>query len=184
MRHALSKQLKLEQQFWHFIEQPDLAPIVSNLPEDLYFSLTHSKGTICFALASYPVGVDLEIIRENRDFKGLMKTIMNNEEIDFLEQQPQKLTENFYRIWCAKEASYKALSTQQQSRLTLMDVPVISLLLNLDAKGPCLMAEDNGQFMLAAKLQSTPQLISCQHFPEKDHEIKALAGEFNKKFTV
>lgn len=176
MRHALTQQFGYSKHHWHFIEQANQAPTITNLPDHVFFSLTHSKGSICFALASYPVGVDLEKIRENRDFKSLAKAMMSTQEITLLEQQPDKLAENFYRNWCAKEAYYKMLPNEQQSRLTLKELSVPPL--QPDTEKITLLTKRSTEYMLAVVSQKKCQQTSYHAFPAGDKQIKQFSESF------
>jgi phosphopantetheine--protein transferase-like protein len=176
MRHALQQQFGHPEQHWQFIDQPNQAPTISNLPAHFYFSLTHSKGTICFALASCPIGIDLEKIRDNRDFIGLAKTVMSNEEITLLEQNPDNLAENFYRSWCAKEAYYKMLPKEQQSGLSFKELSVPAL--QKDTVKTALFIRRNAEFMLAVVSQEICEQITCHAFPSNHPLINELAESF------
>jgi len=164
MRHALDEHIKPQQQKWQFVEKANAPPLITNLPDGLHISLTHSKGTICFALASCSVGVDLEKMRGNRDFMGLAKTVMNAQEIEFFKRQPKKLIENFYRIWCTKEARYKALPIEKQVNLSLKNIAVLPFFENKNV----LITKRNTDFMLAITLQKKVASISYNHFPKND----------------
>ncbi len=177
MRHALDMYIKSQQQQqqWQFIEKANAPPLITNLPDGLHTSLTHSKGIICFALASCSVGVDLEKMRENRDFMGLARTVMNTREIEFLKRAPEILAENFYRIWCAKEAKYKALPVEKQIKSTLKDIAVLPL---FDGKN-MLITKRNTDFMFAVYLQEKVTSIRCNHFPENDISMAEFVATFN-----
>jgi phosphopantetheinyl transferase len=79
------------------------------LPGGPWFSLSHSGNFVCLALsAASPVGIDLEILREE-DFDALGRTAFHPAELDFFFQRPgMKL---FFDIWTAKESYTKMLGT-------------------------------------------------------------------------
>jgi len=111
MRHAFSKLFNLPISEWKFIDKPNSAPIITNLQDKTFFSLSHSKGYICFVISQFPVGIDIEAINKKRDFSALADVFMSNEEINTLlntDMEHETQAEYFYRIWCAKEAYYKA----------------------------------------------------------------------------
>lgn len=175
MRHALDMHIKPQQQQWQFIERANAPPLITNLPDGLHTSLTHSKGIICFALASCSVGVDLEKMRENRDFMGLARTVMNTQEIELLKREPERLAENFYRIWCAKEAKYKALPVEEQIKLSLKDITVLP---HFEGKN-VLTTQRSTDFMFAVYLQEKVASIHCNHFPKSDISTAEFVATFN-----
>ncbi|MFV9616349.1 MAG: 4'-phosphopantetheinyl transferase family protein, partial [Gammaproteobacteria bacterium] len=99
MRHALSQCFPCPVNEWIFIERPGLAPEISNLPDNTYISLSHSKGLICFVISNFPVGVDIELADTKRDFLALAKIFMNDEEIQYLKQNKERQADIFYRTW-------------------------------------------------------------------------------------
>ena len=123
MRHALSQYFFRPVNEWIFIERPDLPPEISNLPDNIYTSLSHSKGLICFAISGSPVGIDLELADRNRDFLALAKLFMSDEEVQYLAQNKEIEADIFYRTWCAKEAYYKAIPSIKQHDTSYKDIP-------------------------------------------------------------
>ena len=115
MRHALSQHFLCPLDEWSFTERINLPPKISNLPSNTYFSLSHSKGLICFAISNSPVGIDIELAETDRDFLELAKIFMNDEELKYLEQNMEIQTDIFYRTWCAKEAYYKAIPSTRST---------------------------------------------------------------------
>lgn len=119
MRHALAQTFDLDEAQWHFTECPDRPPVISNLPDGTFYSLSHSNGLICFAIANCSVGVDLECIRLRKNLRELADAFMSPEEISLLESGHAQTI--FYRIWSAKEAYYKALPAQEQTGFIFSD---------------------------------------------------------------
>ena len=62
-----------------------------------YFNISHSKEYVALAIASKPVGVDVEQIRPYR-----------KELIDFFSNESINDEESFFRVWTMKEAILKA----------------------------------------------------------------------------
>jgi len=62
-----------------------------------YFNISHSKEYVALAIASKPVGVDVEQIRPYQ-----------KELIDFFSNEPIRDEESFFRVWTMKEAILKA----------------------------------------------------------------------------
>lgn len=93
------------------IEQKNAAPLIPMLSPDYYFSLSHSVDWIAFILSPDNVGVDIEKKRDRKNQAALAKTFMTDAEYQ-LYQTDEKL---FYRIWCLKEAVFKALTREHQT---------------------------------------------------------------------
>jgi len=114
MRHALRRHFEPPAGSWQFVERSGATPLVSGLPEGIHLSLSHSGGLICFAIADCAVGIDIETCDRQRDFAAMAEAFMNDEELARLRRQANR-ADYFYRIWCAKEACYKALPARQQA---------------------------------------------------------------------
>jgi 4'-phosphopantetheinyl transferase len=91
------------------------------------FNLAHSHELALIAVASGAgaVGVDLELIRRDRDMAGLARRFLSAREREQLERlRGQELTEAFYWCWTAKEAYLKALGVGLAVSLDSFDVSV------------------------------------------------------------
>lgn len=127
MRHALSEQFGLDKQAWEFIEKTNSAPIVQNLPEGHWLSLTHSHGVICFCLHNQPIGIDIEQAKIRPNFLALAKAFMSDDELELLNSKEHLTRDTFYRVWCAKEAFYKMLRPTHQEGLFLKKINYFDL---------------------------------------------------------
>lgn len=75
-----------------------------------HFNLTHSGHQMLMATAPCPVGIDVEIIIENRDIHEAAKMVFSKQENQSLSQTTVKnQSRKFYNIWTRKEAYLKAL---------------------------------------------------------------------------
>ena len=77
MRHALSRCFPQAEHEWEIIDRAQAKPDITNLAEDRFISLSHSRGVICFAIANCPLGIDIEFIGKTRKFIALAKMFMN-----------------------------------------------------------------------------------------------------------
>ena len=127
MRHALSEQFRQPTQHWAFIEKQDSAPVISNLPDGFWLSLSHSHGTICFVLHQNPIGIDIEQGKARANFSALARQFMNEDELELLHSNQQPESDTFYKIWCAKEAFYKMASPPEQAGLYLKKIDYFAL---------------------------------------------------------
>lgn len=162
MRHALSQHFLRPESEWIFIERPDLPPLVDNLPENIRFSLSHSKDIICFAISNGPIGVDIEATDKKRDFLNLAKNVMHDDDVSLLPQNKLLLADHFYRVWCAKEAYYKALPSSEQST-TAMDEFRFKKLVEGHENWILIEAKIE-RFRLALVLKNNPEEVNCHHF--------------------
>jgi len=118
MRHAFSQRFNLPISEWDFIDKPNAAPVITNLQDKIFFSLSHSKGYICFVISPFPVGIDIEAINSQRNFSALADFFMSDEEKNILlntAMNHDAQAKYFYRIWCATEAFYKATNVQYKA---------------------------------------------------------------------
>lgn len=167
MRHALSQHFLCPANEWIFIERPYLAPKISNLPDNTYISLSHSKGLICFAISNSPVGIDIELADRNRDFLELAKIFMSDEEVQNLEENTDMQADIFYRTWCAKEAYYKATPSINQPDISFKNIPTQALIKN--ETNWSLIEGEIEQFFVSAIVKNKPQNITYNYFPQKDN---------------
>lgn len=83
------------------IRPPFGKPRLENAP-DIHFSITHSGDFWLCAIASQPVGLDLQRT-ENVQVQKLASRFFHPQEAAYLEQYP----EDFFNIWAAKESYVK-----------------------------------------------------------------------------
>lgn len=167
MRHALSQYFLCPINEWEFIERANLPPKISNLPNNTYISLSHSKGLICFAISNSPVGIDLELADMNRDFLELAETFMSDEEIQHMTQNSEIQADIFYRIWCTKEAYYKTLSIENQLDIAFKNIPAYNLIKN--KTNWSLIEGKIGQFIVSIVTKNKQQTINYNYYPKNEN---------------
>lgn len=74
----------------------------------VFFNVTHAGDYAMIAIARSPVGVDIEYINRNFDYKEILPTIFAEIEIDTVNNDNDKHG-TFYRFWTRKEAIVKAI---------------------------------------------------------------------------
>ena len=77
----------------------------------LQFNISHSQHWLCIALATVPVGVDIEFTAHTpvRPWLALAKRFFTANEYQYLTQQSaEQLAEHFFQLWTQKEAVLKA----------------------------------------------------------------------------
>ena len=75
-----------------------------------YVSLSHSFEHIAIALASNPVGLDMEKMRDKNNFNEILEQIDAVKAAGELIKQGCSLPESFFRLWTKREAVYKLAS--------------------------------------------------------------------------
>ena len=92
---------------WLLDAPADAPPRVPRRP-DLFLSVAHSGGLVACALASEPVGIDLEVPRAGRDVEGLAALCCTEAELRMFDGLPRGPREQlFYELWTLKEAWLK-----------------------------------------------------------------------------
>ena len=80
-------------------------PYFENIP--LFFSLSHSGECVCLAVSEREIGADLQEIKQT-NWEKLSERFYAEEEKQRLrslcEKDPEKAREEFFRLWCLKEA--------------------------------------------------------------------------------
>lgn len=76
------------------------------------FNLSHSGDLILLAVHPHPVGVDVEQLRPRRDWRGIARRVLTEQDLRILEALPQpQQPEAFLAAWCRLEARLKARGT-------------------------------------------------------------------------
>ena len=93
---------------WTLHKEPSGRPVLRGDSDDLApsVSMTHSGGWVACALASEgEIGIDLEVARPGRDWRGIATACFGPLEIGRVEHEGVGA---FYRIWSLREAMAKA----------------------------------------------------------------------------
>ncbi len=175
MRHALNLHFDSRAQLWEFVERSGATPFVANLMPSTHISLSHSGGLICFALSDCPVGIDIEGTRKRRKFSALAEVFMNAAELDSLAQDESKQADSFYRIWCAKEACFKALPAAKQATTALRKIDSSAL---IEGRGEWQLIEGKSEaYRFAAVLKCKPVNIDIRYYlPSDKHQDNFAIG--------
>lgn len=115
--HALLR-LKLSE---HLNLQPHAVPLVFGerkkpsleegvLDYPLSVSISHASHAVAVAFGNCPLGVDIEIYREHKNFDELFRRSFANEEVSGMESLTGSYDRHvrFHQLWTLKEAFYKA----------------------------------------------------------------------------
>jgi 4'-phosphopantetheinyl transferase len=96
----------------------------AGLREGLSFNLSHSHEIGMLAVAqAYPVGIDIEFIREDLDYLEIARRFFSPHEVSDLEGLPKNAQkEAFFHCWARKEAYIKAVGGGLSVPLDSFDV--------------------------------------------------------------
>lgn len=73
----------------------------------IFFNVTHSEGFAIIAIANSPIGVDIENVNKDFDYKEVLSSIFTKSEVDEVFNSNDK-QRTFYKLWTRKEAIVKA----------------------------------------------------------------------------
>jgi 4'-phosphopantetheinyl transferase len=89
----------------------------------LFFNYSHTKSAVAIAISDKPIGVDIEIIK-SANMNIALKMFTHNE-IQYINEIPDKADMRFYEIWTKKEAYAKYLGTGIFRQRDIMKVDVL-----------------------------------------------------------
>jgi len=170
MRTACSTYFNIDANTLVFKERPNALPIISPLPENFFYSLSHSKGLIFFAISSLPIGIDIEKRLPRANLLDAAEFFMSCTELKNLLSLTSDSLTYFYRLWCAKEAYFKSLSPKQQQNISLQTIDYHSLCtIN---KGTSLLEKEIDQYCLAVFSQKNYKDITINPLSVNQYSIE------------
>ncbi|MGN1066177.1 MAG: 4'-phosphopantetheinyl transferase family protein [Candidatus Fimimonas sp.] len=110
-----------------------------------YFSVTHSGSYVAVATSSTPIGIDLQKCT-NADMRNVARRFFTQREFSAWEQSPNQ-TDEFFFVWCKKEALWKSLDVQPPttSVVETSDAPFLLQKLVLDGETYYLAVTQNAE---------------------------------------
>ncbi len=131
LRSLLGKYLQLAPEQIEFRYSTKGKPLLENPYHSLHFNLSHSGDLALYAIASQPVGIDLEQIRPLPDAEQLAKRFFTPREAEAIASVPRAQKQAaFLNAWTRKEAYLKATG----DGLAGLDEVEVSLLPGMPAK--------------------------------------------------
>jgi 4'-phosphopantetheinyl transferase len=123
--------------------------------QPLWFNLSHTTGMVACALARVPVGIDVEGIVDDRDWRGIAMRFFHPDELAWIESATvsQKRT-RFTRVWTLKEAVVKAAGRG-------LSIPLDGFAVDPDKANSAIRSEDpnlSGAWWLAERAYPSHQL--------------------------
>lgn len=127
---------------------------------DFHFNLSHSKNKFIIGICKKEIGVDVEFIKENFDFKSVMQNYFSeNEQIDISHaDSPER---KFFSYWAKKEAIIKYFGTGIQQKLTLIDLSTAVTLFEGNGTAIAVTGFETDDFCCAV---AVPDAIDALHF--------------------
>jgi 4'-phosphopantetheinyl transferase len=110
-RTMLSYATGLPTETWRYVEGPFGKPAlaVDDVNRDLQFNISHTHGLVACAIASDPIGVDVEAADGSVEFDIMIDQVFAPEEIQVFKSAPwERRRCLFFRFWTLKEAFIKA----------------------------------------------------------------------------
>ena len=118
-RRLLARKLGVEEAEAPLSWDEDGKPVVAQ--EGVYCSISHSGPHVVCAVASVPVGVDVEVIRLAEE-KFIRRTC-NEREVAYIRYGDAGCYQRFWECWTAKEALFKLTGHGPLLKLSGLEVP-------------------------------------------------------------
>ena len=82
-------------------------PFVTNIPE-FHFNISHSGRVIAIAVDNFPVGVDIERVRDV-NLKIVERFFSNKDKENFMKVEEERRRDYFFKMWTQKESYVKCI---------------------------------------------------------------------------
>ena len=82
--------------------------------KQIFASISHSNDYVVVAIDYFPIGIDIELKKDRKNFLRLSETAFNDKSLIFKiknQTDNNKIKDLFYNAWTKKEALYKLEST-------------------------------------------------------------------------
>jgi 4'-phosphopantetheinyl transferase len=110
LRLVLSSRLNINPLDLEFIKGPQGKPGLTD--NHAFFNIAHTREAFVIAFArDFPVGIDLEKIRDGINIHSVSNTYFSNSENEFMQKSEKDETERFFMLWTRKEAMLKAIGS-------------------------------------------------------------------------
>lgn len=110
LRSLLGQYLQTDPQRLAFRYGPQGKPALISQAGNLRFNLSHASGLALYAFTiAQEVGIDVEQVRSNLNYRAIARRFFSPEEQTCLDQQPAAdRAQTFFQLWTHKEAWIKA----------------------------------------------------------------------------
>ncbi|WP_417550903.1 4'-phosphopantetheinyl transferase family protein [Methylophaga sp.] len=168
IRHALSHAYHQSMAFWNIEEITGKFPVIHNLPDDAFLSLSHSHDRIMFAMSDGPIGVDIEKKIQRKNVAEMAELFMTPEELELFHQHVNREL-YFYQTWCIKEAYFKSLPAHEQQNLSLQKID--SSYIRSDKNGSTIITDRLIGYVLAVHSEKKLDAINCFALNDSDQDF-------------
>jgi len=132
-----------------------------NHTQPVYFNLSHTKDIALFGISTKnSVGIDIEYIKPGRDIVNIAKRFFHPDEFKWLTQvDTQKQVNNFYQLWCYKEACLKGIGSGLQGDLSSFAISPNEL----QTGGNIMIQNSNWHFQPITTFDNYKAAVSHEH---------------------
>ena len=132
LRRLLGNYLNVEPKDLQFVYGDRGKPQLKDLHEtiSLQFNVSHSHEYALYGFTHhYPIGVDIEYLREMPDLMRIARRFFSHQEYELLNEASEEARSKlFFQLWTAKEAYLKAIGTGIAGSLADIDLAVDEVL--------------------------------------------------------
>ncbi|WP_179335207.1 4'-phosphopantetheinyl transferase family protein [Winogradskyella costae] len=128
---AQQKDLEISQVYF---EKSDNHKPYFPLDKGLFFNVSHAGNFAIIAIGDCELGVDVEYINPQFEYKDILPTVFNTEELNFI-RDSEVNRHAFYKLWTRKEAIVKA--TGKGIDEDLIKIPVTNGFHNISSSLVC-----------------------------------------------
>jgi len=121
LRNVLSYYIGVEPAEIVFKKDINKKPLIAYPPASVHFNLSHSGDAVAVAVSKYPVGVDIEHIKQNFNFNEIIRSYFSSKERKLITDSPE-LPIQFFRLWTRKESLLKATGEGISDALSQIEV--------------------------------------------------------------
>lgn len=168
IRHALSNAYNQSMEFWNIEEITSKFPVIHNLPNDTFLSLSHSHDRIVLAISDATIGVDIEKKIQRKNLSEMAELFMSSHELELFHQHANPEL-YFYQTWCIKEAYFKSLPAQEQQNLSLQKIDSSSICSNKNSN--VIITDEIAEYVLAIYSEKGLNAINYFSFNNGDQDF-------------
>lgn len=160
LRIILSEYLGTHPQSLQFSKKSHGKPFLCS-PQNVNFNLSHSGDYVFIGLGCEPLGVDIEVYENGRDYTAIAKRVLTAQEHSFFVQLEKYEREWFFlKMWCLKEAYAKAIGYGLE--IELGEIETRHILDKINIRGiPICLRNDNSEKWIAYALPQNPMVAGA-----------------------
>ncbi len=137
-------------------------PFLKNHP-NFYFNVSHTRNAVVVCVAAYPIGVDIERVKEAKP--DIAKRFFTTDEQQYVFEKTGLIDERFFEIWTKKEAYIKCLGKG-------LSIPLNSFNVLYDKEPHRIYTIAKDEYLISVCTGET--LARCSMIECKENEIEPL----------